>query len=163
MRGLSLLCVAAQVLLPAIAPAATTRSATMNASMTIPATCTMSMPTTLDFGTATATTSGAISAMTVNFAITTICTNGTKFDAYFTSPNLSGGTWYMKSGSNQIPYGVYWMNNCGGGGVRTSADGPFNTSDGTQITRWNPSICVSAQTAPAPGNYSDTITTAVNY
>ena len=140
---------------------AATINATMNASMTIPATCTISVPATIDFGSATVTATGSLSQIDISFNQSLVCTNGSQWQIYQSSLNGSGLNFLMKSGSNAIAYmtgwasdvpNYRWPNTPPRAGVHTQSG---SAEDNTRYAR------VPAQSSVPPGNDTDTLTIGI--
>jgi spore coat protein U-like protein len=162
LRG-SIAALAACVLIPSgNSVRAATSTTTMTVQMTITATCTINSASTLNFG-----TQGVLSAnVDQTSTIQVTCTNTTPYNIGLNAGTGAGATVAsrkMTSGANTLTYTLYsnstrttvWGNTIGTDTV--AATGSGSTQNYTVYGR------VPAQTSPAPGTYTDTITVTVTY
>jgi spore coat protein U-like protein len=140
---------------------AATTSTTFNVSLTITSSCTVSA-TALAFG-----STGVIAAPINNTSTVTVtCTNSTPYNVGLdvgTGTGATTATRKMTSGANTVNYTLYqdsgrsilWGTTIGTNTVTGTGNGAAQA-----ITVYGQ---VPAQSTPAPGGYSDTITTTVTY
>ena len=161
MRSAPSIIAIAITLLAAPASAATTTQ-TFGVQLTITSSCTINGATTLDFG-----SNGVLtSALDQSSTITVQCTNTTPYNVGLSSgaaPGATVTTRKMTNGAATINYSLYsnagrttnWGNTVGTDTVSATGDGASQAF--TVYGR------VPAQTTPAAGAYSDTITVTVTY
>jgi len=140
---------------------AATTTTTFNVSLTITASCTVSA-TALSFG-----SSGVIAASIDNTSTVTVtCTNTTPYNVGLDAGTATGATVTtrkMTSGGATVSYALYqnvgrttnWGNTVGTDTVAGTGSGSAQA-----VTVYGR---VPAQSTPAPGAYSDTITVTVTY
>ena len=140
---------------------AATATGSFNVQVAIAATCVVTSATTLDFGTQGVLAANVDQTSTINVT----CTNTTPYNIGL-DKGLNGSsetTRQMKAGSALINYSLFsdsgrttnWRNTVGTDTVAATGNGsaqPF-----TVYGR------IPAQTSPAAGSYSDTITVTVTY
>jgi spore coat protein U-like protein len=141
---------------------AATATTTMTVQMTITATCLVNSASTLDFG-----TQGVLSTnVDQTSTIQVTCTNTTPYNIGLNAGTGTGATVAtrkMTSGANTVNYTLYsnsgrttlWGNTVGTDTVAATGNGAAQSY--TVYGR------VPAQTSPAPGTYTDTITVTVTY
>ena len=151
--GLAMLCSAAN---------GATVTSNFQVRIVINASCTISTAPTLDFG-----TSGVISGnIDLNTTFNVQCTNTTPYNVGLDAGTTGGGTIatrLMTSGSATVQYRLYTDN------ARTTVWGDvIGTNTQTGTGNGAPQLFtvygrVPAQTTPAPGTYTDTVTATVTY
>jgi spore coat protein U-like protein len=153
--------VATACALSAVANAGSTTT-TFNTQITIAAACAINSASTLNFG-----TQGVLAAnVDQTSTIQVVCTNTTPFTIGLDAGTGSGATVAARkltSGGNTVNYALYsdaahttiWGNT-------PSTDTVAGTGAGS-AQNFTVYGRVPPQTAPAPGNYSDTITVTVMY
>ena len=160
--GLSGILAAAGLLQSVQLSQAATSTATFTVSITLVATCTINSASALNFGSSVGILSSVINQTST---ISVTCSNTTPYNIGLDA-GTSGGTVTtrkMKSGSNAVNYALYsdsgrttnWGNTVGTDTVSATGNGAAQT-----YTVYGQ---VPAQTTPAPGAYSDTITVTVTY
>ena len=155
--------VAIACLLPfaSIALAATTTS-TFTAQIALTASCAINSASTLNFGSQGVLTANVDQTSTLQVQ----CTNTTPYNIGLDAGTGSGATVAtrkMTSGGNTVSYTLYsdsgrttvWGNTVGTDTVAATGNG-----SGQSYTVYGR---VAAQTTPAPGTYSDTVTVTVTY
>jgi spore coat protein U-like protein len=153
---------AACFLLPAAGAYALTATSTFTVSATIVATCTINSASTLNFG-------NTIGVLTANVdqssTLQVQCTDTTAYTIGLDAGTGTGATVAVRkltSGGATINYSLYtdagrgtvWGNT---GGATVGATGNGAAQSYTVFGR------IPAQTTPAPGTYTDTITVTVTY
>ena len=150
------------VILPASAAQAASTTSQFSVSMTINSSCTIVSTAALNFGSQGVLTSAVPQTTTLQVQ----CTNTTAYNIGLDAGTGSGATVAarkMTSGSNTVTYSLYsdsghttvWGNTIGTNTVSATGNGAAQT-----YTIYGQ---VPAQTTPAPGSYSDTITVTVTY
>jgi spore coat protein U-like protein len=141
---------------------ATTTTSSFSVTMTINASCTIVSTATLNFG-----SQGVlVSAVDQTTTLQVQCTNTTPYNIGLDAGTGSGATVTtrkMTSGSNTVNYSLYsdtnhtvvWGNTVGTNTVSATGNGAAQN-----YTVYGQ---VPAQTTPAPGTYTDTITVTVTY
>ena len=141
---------------------AATATTTMTVQMTITATCTVNSASTLNFG-----TQGVLAAnVDQTSTVQVTCTNTTPYNVGLNAGTGSGATVAIRkltSGANTVNYTLYsnsgrttvWGNTIGTDTVAATGNGAAQNY--TVYGR------IPAQTTPAPGSYTDTITVTVTY
>jgi spore coat protein U-like protein len=159
MTGLGILTGLACVGGPASAGTATT---TFGVTMAITAQCVINSTTTLDFG-----SSGVINANhDTNSPLVVQCTNTTPYAVALNKGSTTGGTITQRllaNGAATINYNIYTDTPGGtlwGDGTTGVTLGGTGNGAAQTITIFGR---VSAQTTPAPGTYTDTVTVTVTY
>ena len=154
-------------LVPAGARAATVTQS-FQAKYTVNGTCTTTTPSTLDFGTITASASGATAQTTASTSATIMCTSGLPFDEMLTSGNGSNGTYTMKSGSNALNYQVFFQNAIVSGCTTVNYTCPYRynnqgfgmTGSASNLTQYFNGRILAQSSVPA-GTYTYTMTFTV--
>jgi len=141
---------------------AATATTTMTVQVTITATCTINSTSTLNFG-----SQGVLSAnVDQTSTIQVTCTNTTPYNIGLNAGTGSGATVATRkltSGANTVNYTLY--SNAGRTtvwGNTISTDTVAGTGNGA-AQNYTVYGRIPAQTSPAPGSYSDTITVTVTY
>ena len=141
---------------------ATTTTSTFTVQATIIASCTINSASTLNFG-----SQGVLTANVDNTSTLQVqCTNTTPYNIGLDVGTGTGATVAvrkMTSGANTVNYSLYsdsgratvWGNTVGTNTVAATGNGASQSY--TVYGR------VTAQTTPAPGTYTDTITVTVTY
>jgi len=141
---------------------AATATSTFSVQVVLTATCTVSSPSTLNFG-----TQGILSAnvdQTTTVSVT--CTNTTPYNVGLDAGTGSGATVATRkltSGGNTVNYTLYsdtgrttlWGNTVGTDTVAGTGNGAAQS-----LTVYGR---IPTQSTPAPGTYTDTITVTVTY
>ncbi len=141
----------------AAAQAQTTATSQFNAQITIQAQCVVSSPNTLDFG-SSGLLNGNVDAQ-MNFTVE--CTNGTAYTiAMNDGANAAGTQNRMANGGQFVNYELYTDSNRTTVWDSTSTVSGTGTGDPITHTVFGR---VPAQTTPAPGTYTDTVTITVSY
>ena len=142
---------------------ATTATSTFTVQLIINSTCTVSSPTTLDFGTA-----GILSAnIDATTTISVTCTASTTYNIGLNAGTGTGATVAtrkMTSSGNTVNYTLYsdsarttvWGNTIG-------TDTPTTTPGTGSAQSYTVYGRVPSQVSPAAGTYTDTITVTVTY
>ena len=147
---------------PATAAQAASTTSQFSVSMTINSSCTIVSTAALNFGSQGVLTSAVAQTTTLQVQ----CTNTTAYNIGLDAGTGSGATVAarkMTSGSNTVTYSLYsdsghtavWGNTIGTNTVSATGNGAAQS-----YTIYGQ---VPAQTTPAPGSYSDTITVTVTY
>jgi spore coat protein U-like protein len=160
--GCVAVCAASGVTLFANAAFAATATTTMAVQVTITATCTINSASTLNFG-----TQGVLSAnVDQTSTIQVTCTNTTPYNIGLNAGAGTGATVATRkltSGANTVNYTLY--SNSGRTtvwGNTVSTDTVAGTGNGAAQS-YTVYGRIPAQTTPAPGSYTDTITVTVTY
>lgn len=154
--------VASCLLLLVNASFATSVTSTFTTQVTIAAACTINSAATLNFGSQGVLTANADQTATLQIQ----CTNTTNYNIGLDAGTGAGATVAvrkMTSGANAVNYSVYsdsghttvWGNTVGTDTVAAAASGASQSF--TLYGR------IPAQTTPAPGTYSDTVTVTIMY
>ena len=141
---------------------ATTTTSTFTVQATIIASCTINSASTLNFGSIGVLTAAVNQTSTLQVQ----CTNTTPYNISLDPGTGTGATVAvrkMTSGANTVNYSLYsdsgratvWGNTVGTDTVAATGSGASQSY--TVYGR------VTAQTTPAPGTYSDTVTVTVTY
>lgn len=157
-----LLGVAAACVVAAPAAMATTATGTLNLSITIAATCSVVSATSIDFGTVTDIGSNIdqTSTLTVN------CSTTTPYNIGLSAGGGSGATYSsrkMSNAGNTVSYSLYrdsGRSQVWGETIGTNTVSGTGTASNQTITIYGRT---PAQTAPAPGVYTDAVTVTINY
>jgi spore coat protein U-like protein len=143
--------------------AASTTSTTFAVSAQIVATCTINSASTLNFGNSI----GVLSANVDQFStIQVTCTNTTAYNIGLDAGTGSGATVAVRkltSGGATINYSLYTdagRNTVWGNTVNTDTVAATGNGSAQSYTVFGR---IPAQTTPAPGTYTDTITVTVTY
>src|SRR5947209_8706739 len=161
-RTPGLICAAAILFASATGSWAATTTTTFTVQMTITTSCTIVSASTLDFGTQGVLTANVDQTSTVQVQ----CTNTTPYNIGLNAGTGTGATVSnrkMTSGANTVNYSLY--SNAGrttNWGNTVCTDTVSSTGNGAaqSFTVYGR---VPAQTTPAPGAYTDTITVTVTY
>lgn len=141
---------------------ATSTPATFSVQMTITASCTITSTSTLNFGSQTLLTSAVDQTATLQVQ----CTSGTPYNIAMDAGTASGSTVTtrkMTSGSNTVNYSLFRdAGRTQNWGSTVSSDTVSGTGNGSAQSHTIYGR-VPAQTSPAPGSYTDTITVTVEY
>jgi spore coat protein U-like protein len=141
---------------------ATTSTATFTAQIVIQADCQVLSPTTLDFGTA----GNLVANRDATSTFSVQCTNTTPYNIGLNQGSTSGGTIAtrkMASGGATVDYRMYSDSNRStiwGNTVGTDVIGSTGTGSTQSFTIYGRT---PAQSTPAPGTYTDTVTITVNF
>jgi len=154
---------AAACLLQFVGPSsATTTTTTFTATITLAATCVINSASTLDFGTAGVLTANVPATSTIQVQ----CTNTTPYNIGLDAGTGTGASVAVRkltSGAATVNYSIYtdaghttvWGNT-----VSTDTVASTGTGASQSFTAFG---LVPAQTTPAPGTYTDTVTVTVTY
>jgi spore coat protein U domain-containing protein, fimbrial subunit CupE1/2/3/6 len=142
--------------------AATTTTTTFTATITLAATCVINSASTLDFGTAGVLTANVPATSTIQVQ----CTNTTPYNIGLDAGTGTGASVAVRkltSGGATVNYSIYsdaghttvWGNT-----VSTDTVASTGTGASQSFTAFG---LVPAQSTPAPGTYTDTVTVTVTY
>ena len=141
---------------------AATATTTMTVQVTITATCTINSASTLNFGTQGVLATNVDQTSTIQVT----CTNTTRYNIGLDAGTGTGATVATRkltSGANTVNYTLY--SNSGRTtvwGDTVSTDTVAGTGNGS-AQNYTVYGRIPAQTTPAPGSYTDTITVTVTY
>jgi spore coat protein U-like protein len=144
------------------AASATTTTSTFTTQITIAATCVINSASTLNFGTQGVLAGNVDQTSTIQVA----CTNTTPYNIGLdagTGTGASVATRKLTSGSATVDYTLYsdtGRSTVWGNTVSTDTVSALGTGNAVNHTVYGR---VAAQTTPAPGTYTDTITVTVTY
>jgi len=164
-RKITLVLAAVLAMLSSGAARAGTATSSFQTQIIIQASCTIVSisPSSLDFG-----TQGVLAAnVNAQLDITVQCTNTTPYNIGLNAGNGAGATVTtrkMTSGSNTINYSLYKDSSRTTLWGDTGTDRVSSTGTGSpQLPAFTVYGQVPAQSTPAPGTYTDTITVTVTY
>jgi spore coat protein U-like protein len=141
---------------------ATTTTTTFTATITLAATCTINSASTLDFGTAGVLTANVDQTSTIAVQ----CTDTTPYSIGLDAGTGTGATVTVRkltSGATTVNYTLYsdsGHNNIWGNTPPTDTVAATGNGASQSYTVFGR---VPAQTTPAPGTYTDTVTVTVTY
>ena len=161
-RGYTAAFAACFVIAWADVPYAATATTTMTVQVSITATCTINSASTLNFGTQGVLATNVDQTSTLQLT----CTNTTPYNIGLDAGTGTGATVATRkltSGANTVNYTLY--SNSGrttvwGNTVSTDTVAGTGNGSGQSYTVYGR---IPAQTTPAPGSYTDTITVTVTY